>query len=103
MLGHQRAIGVERDPRHVLAVEHARDRLADAAETADHHMVLELGDVGFRAMLLRAPSTSSRSPMRRAMLARNGVTIMLSPATATAEVAISRIEQPLRRAQARSR
>ena len=42
----KRAVGVERDPGHVLAVEHARDRLPDAAEAADQDVIAQLGDLG---------------------------------------------------------
>ena len=41
LLGDQRPVSVEGDQRHVLAVEHARDGLPDAAEAADHHVIAQ--------------------------------------------------------------
>ncbi len=51
VLAHQLAVGVEREERHVLGLEHPGDRLADAPVAADHHVIGELAGAGDRHVL----------------------------------------------------
>ena len=84
IFGHQLAIGIERDPGHVFAVEHARDHLADAAEAADHDMIAQF--------------VPSRPPAHDVMLdrlepvARSGA--RRSPATASPSCSVPRRRSP---------